>query len=90
MSTCADNLHKIKGLWNPAYLVLNFWPSAKAFQDVCSSGLYTSYSLVIHDINYLRHEGFVFTCVSVCLIVCLYVCVSYYKFIKTTDYYTAR
>ena len=39
VSTCADNLHKVKGLWNPAYLVLNFWPSAKAFQDVCASGI---------------------------------------------------
>jgi len=38
VSTCADNLTKVKGLWNPGYLVLNFWPSAGAFQEVCSSG----------------------------------------------------
>jgi len=38
VSACADNLQKVKGLWNPAYLVLNFWPSAKAFEDVCTSG----------------------------------------------------
>jgi len=37
VSACADNLHKVKGLWDPAYLVLNFWPDARTFEEAYNS-----------------------------------------------------
>lgn len=38
VSACTENLHKTKGLWDPAYLILNFWPSAKVFEEAYTSG----------------------------------------------------
>lgn len=32
VSTCADRIQRVKGLWDPAYLVMNFWPSQHAFE----------------------------------------------------------
>jgi hypothetical protein len=38
VSACTEHLHKVKGLWDPAYLILNFWPSAKVFEEAYTSG----------------------------------------------------
>lgn len=32
VSACANRIRKVKGLWDPSYLVMNFWPSKGAFE----------------------------------------------------------
>lgn len=39
VSSCANRIRKVKGLWDPSYLVVNFWPSQSAFEASYGSGL---------------------------------------------------
>ena len=33
-----DNIYKVKGQWQPEFLVVNFWPSAEVFDSAYNSG----------------------------------------------------
>lgn len=37
VSACANRIHKVKGMWDPFFLVFNFWPSETAFETSYNS-----------------------------------------------------
>jgi hypothetical protein len=34
-----DKIYKVKGLWDPSYIILNFWVSPEQFEAAYSSGI---------------------------------------------------
>lgn len=34
-----DKIHKVKGLWDPSYIIVNFWVSPEQFEAAYSSGM---------------------------------------------------
>ncbi|ESN94569.1 hypothetical protein HELRODRAFT_164430 [Helobdella robusta] len=40
VSAPSDCIHKVKGLWDPNYLIINFWPSCQVFEEAMKSDQY--------------------------------------------------
>ena len=82
-----EETYRFRGLWNPSYLLINFWTDAENFQEVFCSGFYNCiYHFVPISINHIavikcRFESFLFRLIYVRIIIIIIIL---HKFVRVS------